>query len=205
MGYLGSALLGYLIGGINPARIIGRIKKTDLRSGGTGNLGATNVTLLVGKSYGVFVMLFDILKAFLSAKIAAPCFPLPHAGLVAGCSAVVGHIYPVHLRFRGGKGLAAFGGMILALDPVLFLILLFIGLSAIALTGHAVALTFSAAIAAPLLAAWRAKSLAVFLLVLLTSALLLFKHRENIKKIRSGEEKRMKDFLRERRTAAHRH
>lgn len=199
MRYLFSALVGYFVGGINPALFIGRIKKTDLRNHGTGNLGATNVTLSVGKGYGVFVMLFDIMKAFFSAKIAAFFFPAAvYAGLVAGAGAVVGHVYPIYLGFHGGKGLAAFGGMILALDPLLFLLLLLIGLFAVAVTGYAVALTFSAAIAAPILAAWRTGNLIVSLLVASASTLLLWKHRENIDKIRSGAEKSMRDFWKDR-------
>ena len=200
---LGSLVIGYLIGGLNPARIIGKLKRTDLRAEGTGNLGATNVTLSIGKGYGIFVMLFDILKAFFSAKLAALLFPqLALAGPLAACGAVVGHVYPVYLKFRGGKGLASFGGLILAVDPILFPVLLLIGFVAVTLTGHAVALTFSAAIAAPILAGWYTRSMAIFCIVLAASCLLLWKHLENIGKIRRGDEKRIRDYLHDRRAEA---
>ena len=121
---MASLLIGYLFGGLNPAAMVAAVKKVNLRERGTKNLGATNVTLTVGMRYGVAVMLFDVMKAYISVKLARLLFPkAAAAGLLAGCGAVVGHIYPVYLKFKGGKGLAAFGGMILAMDPVLFLIL----------------------------------------------------------------------------------
>ena len=192
-----SVLIGYLLGGLNPAALIAAVKKINLREHGTKNLGATNVTLTVGKRYGIAVMIFDITKAFASVKLAKLIFPSAAvAGLLAGCGAVVGHIYPVYLRFKGGKGLAAFGGMILALDPVLFLILLTIGLVMILITDYSVSMAFSAASLAPFLTGLRFHSIAVFLIVLIASGLIIYKHWENIGKIRAGTEMKTRDFLR---------
>ena len=82
---------GYLIGSLNPAALIGKIKKTNLRSRGTGNLGATNVMLIFGKAYGALVMLFDMAKAFFSVKLAQLICPtVAFAGIFAGASAVIG-------------------------------------------------------------------------------------------------------------------
>lgn len=195
---IGSIVIGYLLGGLNPALVIATLKKANLREMGTGNLGATNVTMSVGKSYGVFVMVLDILKAFFAAKLAAWIFPqLPRAGLLAGCGAVYGHVFPVYLKFRGGKGLAAFGGMILELDPLLFVLLLGIGFLAVFFTGHAVAMTFAAALAAPVFAGFRLHSFAVFCIVLVASLLLLYKHRENLEKIKTGKEQSLRDYFRD--------
>ena len=123
-------LIGYLIGSLNPAALLSKLKKKDLRKQGTGNLGATNTMIVLGKGYGALVMLFDVAKAFASVKLAQLLFAdLAVAGILAGSAAVIGHIYPFYLKFQGGKGLAAFGGMILAVDPLLFIILLVIALT----------------------------------------------------------------------------
>ena len=117
-------VMGYSFGCINPAAALAVRKKKNLREIGTKNLGATNAAVAFGKKYGVLVMVIDILKSFISVKLARILFPqLYIAGLVAGGSAVMGHIFPVQMKFKGGKGLAAFGGLILAFDPMMFLML----------------------------------------------------------------------------------
>lgn len=190
-------LIGYTLGILNPAALIAALRKVDLRALGTKNLGATNVAITVGKRLGILVMAFDMAKAFFAVRIARALFPdYDLAALTAGCSAVLGHIFPVQLGFRGGKGLAAFGGMILAVDPGLFLILLLCGISVALLTDFASTLPFTAASLAPFLAAWRAWSLTVGLYVLTVSAVILWKHRENIGKMRSGEEVRLRAYFR---------
>lgn len=191
-----SMLIGYLIGGISPAAMVGAAKKKNLREVGSKNLGATNVTLSVGKRYGFAVMILDIFKSFISVRIARFLFPhLAIAGLLAGGSAVVGHIYPVYMRFKGGKGLAAFGGLILALDPLSFLILLTLGVVLSFAVDHALALPLSAAVTAPFLVGLRTQDLAVFALVCAVSVLLLYKHRENVALVRSGGDKKLSEYL----------
>lgn len=116
-----SLVIGYLLGTLSPAALFAKLKKVNLRKRGTGNLGATNTTMVLGKQYGALVMILDIGKAFLACKLAELLFPeLAVAGLLAGAAAVVGHIYPFYMKFKGGKGLAAFGGMILAYNPWMF-------------------------------------------------------------------------------------
>lgn len=97
-------LIGYLLGSINPAALISRMKKTNLRDKGTGNLGATNTMLVLGKKYGAFVMAFDISKAFCAVKAAQMLFPaLSISGLISGGAAVAGHVWPFYMKFKGGK------------------------------------------------------------------------------------------------------
>lgn len=108
-----SIALGYFAGSLSPSSLVGRLKKTDVRKSGTGNLGATNTMLVLGWGAGIFVMLFDLMKSFLSGKLAQYLFPgLSTAGMLACIGAMIGHCFPVFHRFRGGKGLAAFGGLV---------------------------------------------------------------------------------------------
>lgn len=182
-------LLGYVLGTLNPAALIASIKKVDLRKLGTRNLGATNVALNIGKRYGLFVMLFDMAKAYTAVKLAQVLFPaLAVAGLAAGTGSVIGHIFPAQMKFKGGKGSATFGGMILALDPMLFLTLLIFGILVTITTGYTFLLPVSAAAVSPLTAGLYFKSLAAGVLLLPAAALILYKHRENFRRIREGTE-----------------
>lgn len=197
-GVIISMVIGYVLGSLNPAALIAAVKKKNLRESGTKNLGATNVTMTIGKGYGALVMLFDILKAFFAVKIADVLFPdLALSGLIAGCCAVIGHVFPAYMKFKGGKGLAAFGGMILAFDPGLFLRLLILGIVLILITNYGIALTFSAAAAAPFWAGYRAHSVGVFGVMLVASGLIIFKHWENIAKLKEGSEVKVRDFLKD--------
>lgn len=194
-----SIFLGYLLGSISPAAAIGAIKKINLREQGTRNLGATNVTVTLGFAHGILVMVIDMLKGFLSVKCAKLLFPhFAAAGLLAGCSCVVGHIFPVFLRFRGGKGLAAFGGMILALDYVLFLILVSIGIAMVLITDYAIAMTFSAVSLAPYVTILRLHSWIAFAFVLVASGLVLYKHRENMVRLKAGMETKVSIYFQQR-------
>ncbi len=115
--------LGYSLGEINSAYILGAHKGYDIRKKGTGNAGATNVMLLEGKLAGAFVMLFDMGKAAASVSLCRRLFPnFASAGETAGTAAILGHMFPARLGFRGGKGLACIGGTVLALGdfPAMF-------------------------------------------------------------------------------------
>ena len=196
-----STLFGYLLGSISPAAFIARIKKINLRKSGTGNLGATNTTLVFGKKFGIIVMAFDILKSALAVIIARLIFPEVGAlaGLIAGASAVVGHMFPFYMKFKGGKGLAAYGGMVLAFDPLLFLILLCLGLLSMIVINYGVALTYAAAILFPVLVGIKYWTSAFILPLILISAavsiLLMVKHIDNILKVAREQEYTMRQFL----------
>jgi len=136
-----------LIGSLNPAALIGKLKKQNLRIVGTGNLGATNTMLTFGKRIGIFVMLFDIFKSFAIVKIAAWIAPSsPWFPLASGVSAILGHCFPFYLNFKGGKGTAAFGGLVLAYNPLLFLFLLTTGILLMIIINHGIALPLYAAV-----------------------------------------------------------
>ena len=117
MGYLASLVIGYLAGCSSMAYYIGKLKKQDVRKAGTGNLGASNTAVLFGWGAGILVALHDIAKAVAAVLLTKWLFPdLEYAGVVAGVAAVLGHIFPFYLKFRGGKGLASFFGLTLALN-----------------------------------------------------------------------------------------
>lgn len=189
-------LIGYLLGALNPAHFLSGRKGVDLRREGTGNLGTTNTMLVMGKTSAVVVLLLDMGKAILSAKIAKWLFPkLAIAGMLAAFGAILGHIYPYHMHFHGGKGLACFGGMILEYNPLVFCVLLIIGLVLAVIVNYGVALPVSAALLFPVAAAMKSRSLPVFLVSLLASLLILYAHRDNIRWARSGEDIRVREYL----------
>ncbi len=197
MNYFLSLLLGYGLGCLNPAALLSKIKKQDLRKVGTHNLGASNTLLVMGKKWGALVMLFDIFKSFFSAKLAKWLFPQLYAvQLVAGLGAVLGHIFPFYLGFRGGKGLAAFGGMVLAYDPLLFCVLLAFGLVMMLLFNCSVAMPMSAAPLFAILAGIRSQSFAVFVLAAVSAAIIVIKHWSNIEKARNGNDVKIRSFVR---------
>lgn len=191
-----SLLIGYFIGSLNPARIFSRRKGIDLRHEGTKNLGTTNTVLVMGKAWGVLVLIIDIGKAVLSAKIAKLLFPkLVIAGLLGSFGAILGHIYPWHMHFQGGKGLACFGGMILEYNPLVFCVLLAIGLTMAVIINFGVALPVSAAILFPVAAGLVSRNLPVFLVSLIASITILYAHRDNIRRSLKGDDTRIRDWL----------
>ena len=193
-----SILIGYFLGSLNPAELISRVKKEDLRKQGTGNLGASNTMLVFGKVPGLLVMAFDIAKAWLASKLAAMLFPQVRlAGMLAGLGAVTGHVFPFYLCFKGGKGLAAFGGMVLAYDPGMFLVLLIFGGALVLLVNYSAVLPISAGILFPVLTAVQTGDFWIFAIALAASVLIICKHAGNLVRGRKGEDIDIRAFLRE--------
>ena len=120
-----TVLVGYLVGCINPSYLIGRLKGIDIRKQGSGNAGASNATIVLGKWIGIASGVFDILKSTAVMLIMPLLFKgVPFIAEIGGVACVIGHISPFYMKFKGGKGLACFGGMVLAIDPRLFGLLL---------------------------------------------------------------------------------
>jgi glycerol-3-phosphate acyltransferase PlsY len=191
-----SLLIGYLLGSLSPSALLAKLKDQYLRSQGTKNLGASNTLLIMGKKCGALVMFFDIFKAYFSMKIAKWLFPQSIAAeLCAGLAAVIGHVFPFYLRFRGGKGLAAFGGMVLAYDPILFCILLVLCVILMLICNYGVAMPMAAGVLFPILAGLESKSWIVFLLCAAAGLLIIVKHWSNIKRARSGNDIQIRSFI----------
>ncbi|MBE6588520.1 MAG: glycerol-3-phosphate acyltransferase [Ruminococcaceae bacterium] len=187
---------GYFIGSLNPAALLGKIKKVNLRNKGTGNLGATNTMLVLGKAYGALVMALDIAKAFISVKLCQLLCPtVAFAGIAAGSAAVIGHIFPFYMKFKGGKGLAPYAGMVLAVDPLLFCFLLAACVTLMVIVNYSVALPWSAGILFPLLSIPRTDSIPYILIAVGISALVMAKHFPNLKKAISGEDTKIREFI----------
>ncbi len=193
---LSCALIGYLLGSLNPAALFALVKKENLRKKGTGNLGATNAMLILGKGYGTVTAIFDTLKSLAAAVISSSLFEnLEMAGIIAAAFAVVGHVYPFYLNFRGGKGLASFGGLVLYFDPAAFLILFLLAIILMLITNYGVVAPLTGALLFPPFALLKSGSLAVFLLSLSAGAILVLKHIPNIKRAIKKEDTTVRDFF----------
>lgn len=190
-------MLGYCLGMLHPAALLGKLKNIDLRSTGTHNLGASNTLLTLGAGYGALVAAFDVLKGWLASRIAKSLFPgLACAGLLGGLGAVIGHVFPCYLQFRGGKGLAAFGGMVLAYNPLLFLTLLILGLLLMFLHNASYVMPMTGAIVFTLYVAINAQSLPMTAIAAGASALIVVKHWSNVGKGRRGEDVDIRGLVR---------
>lgn len=181
--------IGYLIGSMNPAYLISRARGFDIRERGSKNAGASNALIVMGKKAGLVTALLDIFKAFLVVKMAQQWFPvIPYAGVVAGVSCVFGHVFPPLMHFHGGKGLACLGGLILAFDYRLFLVMFVLELILVLIVDYICVVPISASIAFTLiykvLTGDSHGSVALGIMALL----IFYKHIENIKRIRCGAE-----------------
>ncbi len=116
MNYLYAAFLGYFLGCINISYIYGRLRGLDIRKTGTTNAGASNALLTFGPVFGITAALCDIGKTVLASCLADAAFRDEYSGSIAAAACILGHIYPVSMGFRGGKGIASFGGYVLSSD-----------------------------------------------------------------------------------------
>ena len=181
--------LGYLLGSIPFGLVLTRLAgKGDVRKVGSGNIGATNVLRTGSKVLAALTLVLDCLKATAAVLLAQRLLG-PEAGPVAGAGGVIGHLYPVWLKFRGGKGVATFLGVLIPLLPmaavvyaaVWILLLLTIRISSVA--------GMSAAVSAPITAFILHSML--FPMLLGFAVLVLWKHRENILRLKAGTEPRI--------------
>ncbi len=189
MGYFLAAALAYALGSSNMAFYIARYKGVDLRGAGTGNLGASNATILLGWLSGVLVGIHDIGKAILAVWLAKTLFPeLPAVGAVAGVACVLGHIFPFYLRFRGGKGFAPYLGMTIALSWKLAIFILILVVVVTLLTDYISLATLATVTVVPIGMGVSTGGILTPLILLVATAVIVFKHRENITRLRRGTE-----------------
>ena len=189
MGYIIVIALGYLLGSSSMAFYLSKLKSVDVRKNGSGNLGASNATMLFGWGAGILVALHDIGKAFLSVVLAHLLLPdHVYIGTVAGVAAVLGHIFPFYLGFRGGKGFASFWGMTLALN---WKLALFVGILAIVITlvtDYIALATTMTVLVVPVYSAFEHQSIIPLLIMLFATLVMIWKHRDNYARILKGEE-----------------
>ncbi len=186
-------VMAYLIGsiptGVIVARIIGGI---DPRSQGSGNIGATNVLRTLGKKAAILTLAGDVLKGLLPVLIAGAVLSpgSPAIFLVAGV-AILGHDFSIFLKFHGGKGVATTVGTLVALSPVLAGLCLITWIVVVAVTRYSSAGALVAAAISPVYAFVLRGGKGLVLFCLAAALLLIVLHRENIKKLANGTEKRV--------------
>lgn len=184
-----SAILSYFTGNINPSYIIARMKKFDIRKVGSGNAGGSNALIAMGKLVGIGCMLFDIFKAYFAVKISLWLIPNnPLVVPVASTSVILGHIFPVFMRFKGGKGLACLGGSMLAYNPGIAMIVLGIEIILVLVINYIVVVPITASMAFPIIYYVRGGNIWGMLIMFLVTVSMFYKHQDNFKRISAGKE-----------------
>jgi glycerol-3-phosphate acyltransferase PlsY len=182
-------IIGYLLGSIPFGLVLTRLGGAgDLRSVGSGNIGATNVLRTGRKGLAIATLLFDLLKGFVPAFLGYHWYG-PDIGVLAGLGAPLGHCFPVWLKFRGGKGVATAGGVILGLTPLVMVGALIAFIVVFVATRIVSVASLTAAVVAPL-AAWWLGHVQAAELYLVLALLVWLKHHENIGRLMRGQENR---------------
>jgi acyl phosphate:glycerol-3-phosphate acyltransferase len=185
-------ITAYLIGSIPFALICARrFGAIDLRLVGSGNLGAANVMRASGVRIGVIVAVLDMAKGAFSVWVAERLGPGPVLPAAAGLAAIVGHIYPIWLRFRGGKGVATACGVFSVLTPLALPPALAIFAVAVWLTKYISLGSLLASVALPPLAYALGASLPAVVAACAASTIIVFRHRSNVGRLRTGTERRI--------------
>jgi len=189
MKYLFAAVIGYLMGCSNLTYFLGKAKGIDPRKNGSGNLGASNAAVLMGWGAAVAVALHDGAKAALATWLCQFLFPgTDHVGAVAGVAAVMGHIFPFYLGFRGGKGLASYVGLAVALDWRVAVGVFVMGAVITVVTDYIALATLSVATVVPIILGLLTKSWGLAGILSVATVVMYYKHLDNLKRIRSGTE-----------------
>jgi glycerol-3-phosphate acyltransferase PlsY len=188
--YLLAVIIGYLLGSIPFGVVLTRMAGTaDLRSIGSGNIGATNVLRTGHKGLAAATLLCDMLKGTL-AVITAGTFGGPNAAMLAATAAFLGHLFPVWLNFKGGKGVAVYIGVLLGLFWPAALVFCVIWLATAALSRYSSLAALVASFVTPIFLWWFGTYALAGLFAVLTM-LLWYMHRENIKRLQAGTEGRI--------------
>ena len=187
MSYMIAALAGYLLGCSNMAYWLSLLRKVDIRNQGTGNLGASNTAVLLGWGAGIVVALHDIGKGVLTVLLAKFLFPDTEAvGAVAGVACVLGHIFPFYLKFRGGKGLASFMGIVAVLNWKVALAVTVLLVLVTLVTDFIALGTISVSMAAPVGIWCTTGKIVIPLILCVATVVMVIKHMDNIQRIMRG-------------------
>jgi glycerol-3-phosphate acyltransferase PlsY len=184
-------LLGYLVGSVPFAYLLARLRGVDVRVAGSGNVGAANVLRTTGAWRGVIVMALDMAKGIGAVVMAHTMAGNAATLALSGAAAVVGHIYPVWLGFHGGKGVAVAAGVFTILTPAATAAAASIFLFIAWATRYVSLASISATFALPPMAWMFGAPDAVVFVSAATALLILFRHRSNWQRLRTGTERRM--------------
>jgi glycerol-3-phosphate acyltransferase PlsY len=197
------AMVGYFIGSFPAGYIVGRIAGIDIRKAGSGNIGATNVVRVLGKRFGYSVFVVDFFKGI--GAVAFSIFVAGNAGLsetrmefcgtLSGVCCVIGHVYPVWLGFRGGKGVATSIGVLFGLVPFAALIMSAVWILTFEATRYVSVASIAAALALPFTVGamfWLRylNTPVLFYFSLCLAAVVVVRHRSNISRLCNGTEPR---------------
>jgi acyl phosphate:glycerol-3-phosphate acyltransferase len=183
-------VIGYLLGSIPFGLVLTRLAGTpDLRSIGSGNIGATNVLRTGRKGLAAATLLLDVLKGT-AAVVISGYFGGPSAAMLAGLGAFLGHLFPVWLKFRGGKGVAVYIGILLGLFWPAAIVFCLIWLAIAFASRYSSLSALIASLVTPVLLWWFGH-LALAALFAVLTLLLFYVHRENIRRLRAGTEGRI--------------
>ncbi len=184
-------VFAYLLGSVPVGLLLSKIKGADPRAVGSGNIGATNVMRAAGKITGALTLIGDVLKGLIPVMIA---FMLGETKIIvtaAGLAAFLGHLFPVFLRFKGGKGVATALGVYLGLDPFAVLIAIIIFVLTIIKWGFVSLGSLVGVAAMPLLLYFLSAPVQYIYLVLIIGALIFIKHKDNIRRLVTGTENKI--------------
>ncbi len=187
------ALIAYLFGAVPFGLLVAKSRGVDIRQKGSGNIGATNVFRVVGKGWGIFTFTLDALKGFIPSFV----FPLIGKvegdwGVLFGLLAIIGHSFPVYLKFKGGKGVATSAGMLLGVAPLAVAVGFAVWLITVLISRY-VSLASVLAAAAVGITVWvdpREESTIIKCALSVMALLVIWLHRANIKRLISGTEHR---------------
>jgi len=209
--YILVALFAYFLGSIPTGYLVAKAKGIDIRSVGSGNIGATNAMRVLGKPTGIFVLLMDALKGFGAVVLVVNFFPVLESSLpqifdpqdnssmrlrgqlaiIAGISAVLGHNYTCWLKFKGGKGIATTAGVYFALAPLSVSIAIGVWILLFVATRYVSIASLAAAVALPT-AVWLTQSnLLLSIVTTLLGVMAILKHKANIQRLIAGTENRI--------------
>ncbi|REI10749.1 glycerol-3-phosphate acyltransferase [Staphylococcus felis] len=184
-------IISYLIGSIPSGVLIGKIFfNIDIREHGSGNTGATNSFRVLGKPAGFVVTFLDIFKGFIVVFLPM-LFHIEMHGLLIGIFAIIGHVYPIYLKFKGGKAVATSAGVLLGVNPLLFVIVITIFFVILYLSKYVSLSSIIAAICC-CIGSFFVQDYVLLIVSFIVAGLLIFRHTSNIKRIIKGTEPKIK-------------
>jgi acyl phosphate:glycerol-3-phosphate acyltransferase len=183
--------IGYLVGSIPFAFLLSRRRGIDLRTVGSGNVGATNVLRTSGVPMAVAAMILDALKGSIAVLVAARMSIGPATPVAAGLASVIGHIYPVWLGFRGGKGVATAAGVFGVLAPAALAVASGVFILAVLITRYVSVGSLAGAVTLAVAAAASGGSAAVAAGAIATAVVIVHRHRGNLSRLVAGTERRV--------------
>lgn len=192
-------LLAYLLGSVSGSLTLGALRRVDIRLSGSGNAGGTNAFRTQGFRFGLGVVVIDVGKGVIAASVLprlplpglADLFSLPELQVLCGIAAVIGHCFPLWHGFRGGKGAATAVGVVCVIQPLAIVPLLLTWLLVLTLSGWVGLATMVAGISLVPVFLWIGASPAQLGFAVFVALFLVFTHRSNIRKMRSGDEYRL--------------